>query len=39
MDAHVDFDSRADAYSRPLDTIDVSVPELYRDDVYQPYLR
>ncbi len=37
MDAHVDFDPRVDAYSRPLDTIDVSVPELYRDDVYQPY--
>jgi len=37
MDAHVTSDPRADAYSRPLDTIDVSVPELYRDDVYQPY--
>ncbi len=37
MDAHVASDPREDAYSRPLDTIDVSVPELYQNDVYQPY--
>ena len=37
MDANVNFDAREDAYSRPLDSIDVSVPELYQNDVYQPY--
>ena len=37
MDAHVSFDPREDAYSKPLDQIDVSVPELYQNDVYQPY--
>ena len=37
MDANVNFDPREDAYSKPLDKIDVSVPELYQDDIYQPY--
>ncbi len=37
MDANVSFDPREDAYSKPLDQIDVSVPELYQNDVYQPY--
>ena len=37
MDANVNFDAREDAYTRPLDSIDVSVPELYQKDVYQPY--
>ena len=37
MDANVTFDPREDAYSKPLDQIDVSVPELYQNDVYQPY--
>src|SRR5689334_22016624 len=37
MDANVSFDPREDAYSKPLDQIDVSVPELYQDDIYQPY--
>ena len=37
MDATVNIEAREDAYSRPLDSIDVSVPELYQDDVYQPY--
>src|SRR6266446_5613113 len=37
MDATVNVEAREDAYSRPLDGIDVSVPELYQDDVYQPY--
>ena len=37
MDAHVSFDPREDAYAKPLDQIDVSVPELYQNDVYQPY--
>ena len=37
MDANVNFDAREDAYSRPLDSIDVSVPELYQNDAYQPY--
>ena len=37
MDAIVNFDPHEDAYSKPLDKIDVSVPELYQDDIYQPY--
>jgi hypothetical protein len=37
MDANVNFEAREDAYTRPLDSIDVSVPELYQNDVYQPY--
>jgi len=37
MDANVNFDPREDAYSKPLDQIDVSVPELYQNDIYQPY--
>ena len=37
MDAQVSFDPREDAYSKPLDQIDVSVPELYQQDIYQPY--
>jgi cytochrome P450 len=37
MDANVSFDPREDAYSKPLDQIDVSVPELYQNDIYQPY--
>ena len=37
MDANVTFDPREDAYSKPLDQIDVSVPELYQNDIYQPY--
>jgi hypothetical protein len=31
MDANVAFDPREDAYSKPLDQIDVSVPELYQN--------
>ena len=30
MDANVNSDAREDAYTRPLDSIDVSVPELYK---------
>ena len=37
MDATVNVEAREDAYSRPLDSIDVSVPELYQGDVYQAY--
>src|SRR6201981_912059 len=37
MDTTVNAEAREDAYSQPLDSIDVSVPELYQDDVYQPY--
>jgi hypothetical protein len=37
MDATVTIEAREDAYSRPLDSIDVSIPELYQEDVYQPY--
>ena len=37
MNAPVDLDHRALAYSMPLDKIDVSDPRLYYDDVWQPY--
>src|ERR1700751_1408412 len=37
MDATVNVEAREDVYSRPPDTIDVSVPELYRAEVSQPY--
>ena len=36
MNAPVGFDPVADAFSKPLDTIDVSDPALYRDDVWHP---
>jgi len=37
MDAHASFDPREDAYAKPLDQIDVSIPDLYQQDAYQPY--
>src|ERR1700761_5326285 len=37
MNAPVHFDPDADAFSTPLDQIDVSDPRLYRDDIYYPY--
>jgi cytochrome P450 len=37
MNAPVHFDSTTDAYSMPLDQIDVSDPRLFQDDVYYPY--
>jgi cytochrome P450 len=37
MNAPVDLDHRALAYSMPLDKMDVSDPRLYYDDVWQPY--
>ena len=37
MDTHVNYDLRADAYSRPLDTFDVSDPQLYFTDTWYPY--
>ncbi len=37
MNAPVDLDHRALAWSMPLDKIDVSDPRLYYDDVWQPY--
>ncbi|MBV9250360.1 MAG: cytochrome P450 [Acetobacteraceae bacterium] len=37
MDAPVTFDHREDAWSLPLDRIDVSNPKLYQDDIYYPY--
>jgi len=37
MNAPVDMDHRALAYSMPLDKIDVSDPRLYYDDVWRPY--
>jgi cytochrome P450 len=37
MDTHVNYDLRADAYSRPLDKFDVSDPQLYFTDTWYPY--
>jgi cytochrome P450 len=37
MNAPVNFDAREDAYSIPLDKIDVSQPRLYQDDIWYPY--
>ena len=37
MNAPVSVDPREDAYSLPLDKIDVSQPRLYQDDIWQPY--
>ncbi len=37
MNAPVDFDPVKDAFSKPLDQIDVSDPKLYRDDIWYPY--
>ena len=36
MDATVQFDARRDAYTTPLEEIDVSDPKLYQDDVWYP---
>ena len=37
MNAPVSFDPVEDAYSIPLDKIDVSNPKLYQDDIWYPY--
>ena len=37
MNAPVSVDPREDAWSVPLETIDVSQPSLYQDDVWEPY--
>src|ERR1700712_1892448 len=37
MNAPVHFDPASDAYTTPLDQIDVSNPRLFQDDVYYPY--
>ncbi len=37
MNAPVDFDPVKDAFSKPLDQIDVSDPTLYQDDIWYPY--
>jgi hypothetical protein len=37
MNAPVHFDPAEDAYSLPLDRIDVSNPKLYQDDIWYPY--
>ncbi len=37
MNAPVHFDPASDAYTTPLDQIDVSNPRLFQDDVYHPY--
>ena len=37
MNAPVHFDPIADAYSLPLDAIDVSNPKLYQNDIWHPY--
>jgi cytochrome P450 len=37
MNAPVHFDPTEDAYSLPLDAVDVSNPKLYQDDIWYPY--
>ena len=37
MNVPVGFDPVEDAFSKPLDKIDLSDPTLYRDDIWQPY--
>jgi cytochrome P450 len=37
MNAPVHFDPAEDAYSIPLDKLDVSNPKLYQDDIWYPY--
>ena len=37
MNAPVNVDPREDAWSLPLDKVDVSQPRLYQDDIWQPY--
>src|SRR5215467_9557189 len=37
MNAPVNLDPHEDAYSIPLDKIDVSQPRLYQDDIWYPY--
>ena len=37
MNAPVSYDPHAEAWSMPLDRIDVSDPKLYQDDTWQPY--
>src|SRR6195952_2051190 len=37
MNAPVGFDPREDAYSTPIEGIDVSNPHLYQDDTWRPY--
>jgi cytochrome P450 len=37
MNAPIDFDPVKDAFAKPLDQIDVSDPQLYRDDIWYPY--
>jgi cytochrome P450 len=37
LNAPVHFDSASDAYTTPLDLIDVSDPRLFQDDLYYPY--
>ena len=37
MNAPVQVDSRQDAYSTPIEQIDVSNPHLYQDDTWHPY--
>ena len=34
MDTHVNYDPREDAYSKPLDQLDVSDPQLYYTDTW-----
>jgi len=37
VNAPVHFDPAEDAYTVPLDAIDVSNPKLYQDDIWYPY--
>ncbi len=37
MNASVDFDPVKDAFTKPLDKIDVSDPALFQNDIWEPY--
>jgi cytochrome P450 len=39
MNAPVHFDATEDAYSIPLDKLDVSEPKLYQNDIWYPYFQ
>jgi hypothetical protein len=37
MNTPIDFDPNSDAYTTPLDQIDVSDPRLFQNDIHYPY--
>ena len=39
MNAPVNLDARAHAWSLPLDKLDLSDPKLFHDDIWQPYFQ